>query len=298
MRDEQRGHTGSDVHNAVDGTVGGALVQAGTVITGGVHVHRVVRLWVVGVVVAVVAAGLAVWSLVPESGPALLVRVRPVSDPVWAWVLPGPVAEDELARVALTSVTADRDAGFLALGGVPGGYVRTAVGGVEKSANSHQISLVGNRDEPVRLIGIRTRVLRRTPPWDGTLVGHPPQAERDVRLVVTDLDDPDGAVRVQQGPGAPERPYLETKAISLPRGDDIVLQLTAAVGASHCEWELELTVAYGEEPGQTLRVRADGTETGPAFTTSAWDPTWPYRGGYFVVLPVDGPARIALERVK
>ncbi|GLW90567.1 hypothetical protein [Actinokineospora globicatena] len=293
------------VRNAVTGSVGGALVQAGTVITGGVHVHHPrgrrlrARLVTAVVVPVVVATGLVAWPVLSggDDGPPLVVRVRPVPEGAWVWVLPGPVDEAALARVALTSVSADRDAGFRALGGVPSADTRVLVGGVAKAANSHRISLVGNRDGPVRVIGVRTRVLRRAEPWTGALVALTPQGEHDVRQVVTDLDDPDGAVLLRAGPDDPGRPYLEVKAVTVARGEDVVIQLTAAVGRSHCEWELELTVGQGSGPDEVLRVRADGTDSGPAFTTTAWDSAWRYRGGRFRVIPVDPPANFAFERV-
>ncbi|GLZ38930.1 hypothetical protein [Actinokineospora sp. NBRC 105648] len=296
MGDERSHQVDPPVHNEVSGSVGRDSLQAGTLFSGGTHFHvlrRRWRPWVWGTAALLSVA--LVWVLAvalsdhpaQDSGEPLVVRVREVTDPLWVWAFPDPVPEDALREGALAPTNERRGQLFRDRGAVLSSAYKVTFRGVEKSTSVYQVSLLGNRSEPVRVLDIRTRVLRRTATLDGALVAILPQNEQPVREVVTDLDDPDGTVWLTGDGGAAPRRYLDVKYLTLPRGDEVVLQLTALSARDHYEWELEVAVVQGADTRSTLRVRSDGTATGAPFTSTGWDHDVRYRGGRFSVEPTD-----------
>jgi hypothetical protein len=229
--------------------------------------------------------------------PAVLARVRPTySGPNWVWVFPQVLDEATVAELAgpsrqwfetegarlsqeqIVAIGERATARIRELGGVLGawGYV----GQQRKSTTTHLVSLVGNRREKVRIVDIRARVLEKSPRLDGTLLLYLGEGVDDVEQVGVDLDDPSGRLTATTADGV-TKPLLDTKSLSLDKGEEVGLEITALSAAHSYRWELELTVEHGTATRETVRVRADGTTDGPTFHTTAWDSDSTYTGGVY-----------------
>lgn len=229
--------------------------------------------------------------------PAVLARARPTyQGPNWVWVFPqaldgatvaelaGPSRqwfETEGARLPQDETLAigeRANARKQELGGVLGawGYV----GQQRKSTTTHLVSLVGNRRERVRVVDIRARVLEKSPRLDGTLLLYLSEGVDDVEQVGVDLDDPSGRLTSTTANGV-TKPLLDTKSMTLDKGEEVGLEITALSAAHSYRWELELTVEHSTANRETVRIRADGTADGPAFHTTAWDSDGTYVGGVY-----------------
>jgi hypothetical protein len=217
--------------------------------------------------------------------PAVRARVQPLQDTHWVCVFPEPVDEAVLRKGGLSASEEERTRLFSEHGGLMGNAVPMWMRNELKPTWTYQVSLIGNRREPVRVLDIRARILDRSAPLDGAVVWFPPQGEGDVREVLVDLDDPEGVLLLPPEPGsdAPPKPFFDVKYLTLQRNEEVVLGLTALATRHHYRWELELTVAYGDVPGETVRVRSDGTPDGHPFEATGWSEQGTYRGGVFTV---------------
>ncbi|MBB5957144.1 hypothetical protein FHS29_003737 [Saccharothrix tamanrassetensis] len=223
--------------------------------------------------------------------PAVSARVRPVHEDFWVWVYPEPVDESVLRAGGLGKSPEERYRLFREQRGVMGGWIPMKIGDVWKKTSRYQVSLVGNRRETVRVLDMRARVIEKTPPLDGTLLTFPPQGEGDVREVLLDLDDPRGRLLLpaEAGSDAAPKPFFDVKYLTLTKGEEVALDLTALTEKHHYKWELELTVAYDGVAEEKVRVTSDGSAGGPPFEAAAWKDihaeggAYPYRGGIYEI---------------
>jgi hypothetical protein len=229
--------------------------------------------------------------------PAVLARARSTyPGPNWVWAFPQAFDEATLAELAgpsrqwfetegvrlpqeqVSAIGERATARKQELGGVLGAW--SYVGQQRKSTTTHLVSLVGNRRERVRVVEIRARVLEKSPRLDGTLLLYLGEGVDDVEQVGVDLDDPAGRLTATTADGV-TKPLLDTKSMTLDKGEEVGLEITAMSAAHSYRWELELTVEHGTVNRETVRVRADGTAGGPAFHTTAWDSDGAYTGGVY-----------------
>ncbi|MEV0680245.1 hypothetical protein AB0I60_27390 [Actinosynnema sp. NPDC050436] len=226
--------------------------------------------------------------------PALLARVRPVHERIWAWTFPEPVDESVLRAGSVAQTPEERYRIFSEQHGVMGSWNAYYLGDVAKRAARHQISLIGNRRENVRVLDIRANVLKQGPPLDGALVTQPPEGEGPVREVLLDLDSADRRLLLpdeNENEEALPKPYLDVKYVTLAKSEEIVLDLNALTQRNYYQWELVVTVAYEGVSEEQVRIRSDGTADGPAFEATAWSDhyhksvlngeTYTYRGGRY-----------------
>lgn len=229
--------------------------------------------------------------------PAVLARARSVPPGSnWVWVFPQALDEATVAELAgpsrqwfetegqrlpqdqMLAIGERSNARKRELGGVLGGS--GYAGGQRKSTTTHLVSLVGNRRERVRVVDIRARVLEKSPRLDGSLLLYPGEGTSPVEQVGVDLDDPAGRLATTTEDGV-TRPFLDAKTVTLDKGEEVGLEITALSAAHSYRWELEVTVEHGTANRETVRIRADGTTDGPAFHTTAWDADGTYAGGVY-----------------
>jgi hypothetical protein len=223
----------------------------------------------------------------------VLARVRPVHEDFWAWVFPEPVDESTLRTGGYAQAHDERYRIFHEKHGVEGSASPAWIGGVLKKSSRHQVSLIGNRRETVRILEIRTHILEKTAPLSGALLTYPPQGEGDVRQVLVDLDRPEGRLLLpdENNREAAPKPYFDVKSLTLAKSEETALDVTAFTLEHHYKWELEVTVAYDGVSEEKLRIRSDGTADGPAFETAAWndkhsapnEKPYVYRGGSYEI---------------
>lgn len=221
---------------------------------------------------------------------AVLARVRPVHEEFWAWVFPEPVDESTLRTGGYAQSHDERYRIFREKHGVASSASPARIDGVLKKSSRHQVSLIGNRRETVRVLEIRAHVLEKAPPLSGALLTYPPQGEGDVREVLFDLDSAERRLLLpdeNQRDAAP-KPFFDVKYLTLAKSEEVALDVTAFTLEHHYKWELEVTVAYEGVSEEKLRIRSDGTADGPAFETAAWtdrhyDKPFTYRGGSYEI---------------
>ncbi|MFE9751225.1 hypothetical protein ACFYOT_40495 [Saccharothrix saharensis] len=224
---------------------------------------------------------------------AVLARVRPVHEEFWAWVFPEPVDESTLRTGGYAESHDERYRIFREKRGVESSASPDRIGGVLKKSSRHQVSLIGNRRETVRILEIRAHVLERTAPLSGALLTYPPQGEGDVREVLFDLDSAERRLLLpdQDQPDAAPKPFFDVKYLNLAKSEEVALDVTAFTLEHHYKWELELTVAYEGVTEEKQRIRSDGTADGPPFETAAWtshhagvdEKPVTYRGGSYQI---------------
>ncbi|MEW9527971.1 hypothetical protein [Microbispora sp. NPDC049125] len=135
-------------------------------------------------------------------------------------------------------------------------------GAVDPLRTYAKIVLRGNRDERVRVTGIRAEP-RCTRPLDGALFFNPPGGDEPSIRIGFDLDSPDPAARLVAH-GGWKGDYFRSKTISLDRGEDVVLEMVARTDAHYCEFTLTVQTLTGgvqetlpvDDRGRPFRVSA------------------------------------------
>jgi hypothetical protein len=112
---------------------------------------------------------------------------------------------------------------------------------VPASQTQIHLQLTGQRSQPVNVIGMHIRVLKREPPLTGTLLlGPGPQGSSlDVVLQAT-VDDLSPRLVEFGGQNSAQQPYFATHRISLARAETVSVVLFTTVGHCYCEWDLAI----------------------------------------------------------
>jgi hypothetical protein len=114
-------------------------------------------------------------------------------------------------------------------------------GGVDPSLSIVKIVVEGNRDNAVRILGMRA-LKHCQAPLTGTLFLDPTAGADDSVMIGFDLDSDDTNARVATQVSIGLRPYFGSKTISLKGGEQQVLQIFAATSRYYCEYRLQMTV--------------------------------------------------------
>jgi hypothetical protein len=119
-----------------------------------------------------------------------------------------------------------------------------AVGKVQLvPASSMQIylQLTGKRSQPVDIIGMRVRVLRRQAPLTGTfLLGPGPQGSSPDVVLQATVDDPAPRLTEVTNGTAAQEPYFASHHVSLARGETVPFVLFAKATRSYSEWDIAI----------------------------------------------------------
>jgi hypothetical protein len=110
-------------------------------------------------------------------------------------------------------------------------------------ANQTQIhlQLTGQRSQPVNVIGMHIRVLKREPPLTGTLLlGPGPQGSSPDVVLQATVDDRSPRLVEFGGQSSTKEPYFATHHISLARAETVAVVLFTAAGHCYCEWDIAI----------------------------------------------------------
>ena len=118
-------------------------------------------------------------------------------------------------------------------------------GGVPVQSVYIQLALSGNRSSPVRITDISVSPTCGEP-LDGLLFNDPPAGADDSISVSFDLDDPDPVAMLLSEDGAVV-PYFPARTVSLTKGEQQVVLVTASTNEHHCTFTLDLTVLESDE---------------------------------------------------
>lgn len=133
-------------------------------------------------------------------------------------------------------------------------------------ASRYQVELVGNRQENVRIQGIRARVVERRPiPATADFISWVYEGGGSIDALTVNLDD-DNRVLKSRSSG---RPFLDEEFRYVEKGEPFVFNVQARTQQCWCQWELVVDVAYSDEE-TTVVIRSDGTNSGSPFQTLFW----------------------------
>jgi hypothetical protein len=102
------------------------------------------------------------------------------------------------------------------------------------------LTLEGRSVEPVRVIGLRSRVIARYGSLSGAVVRSPSAGEHRIADTHFDLDDDESSARVDDG-----QAYFHSYTITLGRGESFMFRIMGRVEHTGCEWELLLSYSHG-----------------------------------------------------
>jgi hypothetical protein len=113
------------------------------------------------------------------------------------------------------------------------------------------IVLQGQRDNPIRIIDVRPRIIRSGPPPSGTCLTVPAQGSSEEYTIKADLD------RQRPGGGAPR--FL-SKSIDLAYGERTTIEMTVKATRRWYEWDIEVIYAHGSgtRPASAFFRGSDG----------------------------------------
>jgi hypothetical protein len=141
-------------------------------------------------------------------------------------------------------------------------------GAVDPNLSIVKIVAEGNRDNAVRILGMRA-LKRCRSPLTGTLFLEGSEAGDDSIMIGFDLDSDDANARVATPISIGRGSYFASKTISLKDGEQQVLQVLASTRRYYCEYRLQMSVL---DEGKTVtEVIGDGNEPFrvSSFATSA-----------------------------
>jgi hypothetical protein len=121
-------------------------------------------------------------------------------------------------------------------------------GGAFPTTVAIQLVLEGNRDKPVRIIGMKPTTKRCTIPMSGTLLYSPGAGQDESIKIGIDLDKPRPVAQVIEA-GEWKGDYFADKTVSLKRAEQVTFQILATTSKQSCEFALELTIV---ENGRTV----------------------------------------------
>lgn len=147
-------------------------------------------------------------------------------------------------------------------------------GGVPVQSVYIQLVLSGSRSDPVRITEIGVSPTCRAP-LDGLLFENPPAGADDSISVFFDLDDADPVAMLLRDDGTAE-PYFPARTLSLAKGEQQVVLVTASTNESSCTFTLDLTVLERDE----TRVQKVSMPNGSPFAVTASVPDREYEDVY------------------
>jgi hypothetical protein len=101
------------------------------------------------------------------------------------------------------------------------------------------LTLEGRSVDPVRVSGLRSRVVTRQPPLSGAVVRSPSAGEQRIVAAHLDLEEDDAPARGDDG-----HEYFRDYVLTLGRGESFMYRIIARVERSTCEWELVLNYSH------------------------------------------------------
>jgi hypothetical protein len=134
------------------------------------------------------------------------------------------------------------------------------------------LTLEGRSLEPVRVTGLRSRVLSRAEALSGAVVSSPSAGEQKIVAAHFNLDDDEAPARSDDG-----HEYFRDYSLTLGRGESFMYRIIARVERSSCEWVLLLNYSHRnahhelviDSAGTAFRTAAR-TEEVAAFYNWAW----------------------------
>jgi hypothetical protein len=162
------------------------------------------------------------------------------------------------------------------------------------------MQLTGQRSQPVNVIGMHIRVLKREAPLTGTLLlGPGPQGDSPNIVLQATVDDPSSKL-VELVNGVPaQQPYFATRHVSVARGEAVPFALFTRAGHCYCEWDVAVDfVADGRQ--SVLYVGRNGIVHGDRdprpFAISAVPPRIENYGVVYA-LPVEATTDFSYRRL-
>lgn len=134
-------------------------------------------------------------------------------------------------------------------------------GAADISKTILSVLMEGRLQGQATIVGMRAKVLDRRSPPDGAHVGCASAGANEAIGIVFRLDDsdptalkPPGTSAAPLDPSEASEPYFATgNTISLAKGEEVPLQITAVAADSYVEWAIELElVVDGEQRTMTL----------------------------------------------
>jgi hypothetical protein len=111
------------------------------------------------------------------------------------------------------------------------------------------LQLRGRRSQPVNIIGMHVRVLRREPPLTGTLLlGPGPQGDSPDVVLQTTIDEPSPRLIELSAEGLAQQPFFATHHVSLSLGETVLFALFTKVGHCYCEWDVAVEYVADGKP--------------------------------------------------
>ncbi|GAA4634807.1 hypothetical protein GCM10023196_077780 [Actinoallomurus vinaceus] len=175
------------------------------------------------------------------------------------WVLPNESPFDPATLAQLNRWRANQNGGFANLE-----RWMQQHGGVDPDLTGIKLIVAGNRDSPVRIVGMRPVAVCRAP-LTGTLLYSPPAGDESTTLVYFNLDRPDVQARTFND-GSVGGPYFDQKTISLKFGEQWVFEVLAGTATRYCEFRLQLTIIEG---AKTVTQTVGNGGAGAPFRVSA-----------------------------
>jgi hypothetical protein len=169
-------------------------------------------------------------------------------------------------------------------------------------ANQTQIylQLTGQRSQPVNVIGMHIRVLKREPPLSGTLLlGPGPQGSSPDVVLQTTVDDPSPRLIEFGGESSTREPYFATHHISLARAETVPIVLFATAGHCYCEWDVAIDYLADGKKAVLYAGRGGivhGDRDARPFAISALPPRIQNYGVVYT-LPVEGTGDLYYRRI-
>lgn len=240
MRDSSVGGNSIQITSAQDVTIISNAKDAGKM-----PVRPRARLIVIGGVLLLAAATAGTWPTPIDVGRDL-VGIPAITAAITSSIFPG----DSLAMPTELS-----PAEHALLSRDPSDKQLTKVLSSHRAARIGRMNVLvilqGQRDNPIRVIDVRPRIIKSGPPPNGTCLTVPIQGTRDEYTIKVDLD--------QQRPGGGASRFLP-KSIDLAYGERATIELTVRAKRRWYEWDIEVIYAYrfGAQPESAFFRGSDG----------------------------------------
>lgn len=179
----------------------------------------------------------------PHGPPVVVAAVKVLRNAAYqgySFVFPKPL---DLTRPQLQSI--NRLTSGLQIGGLNHYYAWAREHhGVDPNVVIIQLVLAGNRNQPVRILGMQP-VGECRAPLAGTLFDSPPAAEDNSVSIGFNLDKPDPAAQVYSETTGFGADYFSSKTVSLRYQKQQVFQIVARTAKHYCKFRLQLSVLAG-----------------------------------------------------
>lgn len=129
----------------------------------------------------------------------------------------------------------------------------TERGAVDPDFSAIKLVLEGNRNKPVRIVGMRA-ITRCTAPLAGTLFVYPNGGVDESVKIGFDLDRPRPIAQTLEGYKLGGDDYFANKTVSLKSGEQQTFQIAAKTSEHYCQYRLELSIV---DDGKTVTQLVD-----------------------------------------